>query len=721
MSRRVLVWVVVLLVAAGCKGGQQRAAPRKGRGLAYPATRTVDHVDEYHGRKVRDPYRWLEDDNAEETKAWVAEQNKLTFDYLGRIRARQYIRERMEALINYERYRTPVQRGGRYFFRHNDGLQDQDVLYLSEGLDGERKLLIDPVSLSEDGTVALVDEYPSPDGRLLAYALSRSGSDWREFRVRDVATGEDLATDRLQWIKFSQPSWRKDGTGFFYARPKKPAPGKERTAVTHSPTVYYHEVGRPQEHDVEVYARPDQPDWYLWPWLSDDGRYLMLYVSPVGSRNNGIFYMDVENEGPVVEALKDFDATYYPLDNDGAVWWVLTDKGAPKKRIVKIDLRDPRPEAWQEIVPEAAHSIEDASVVGDRLVIHYLRRAHSYVRLFHLDGRHDRDLDLPIGSVDDFTGRRADREMFFLFSSFTIPRRVYRYDFDRDRLEVWRQAKTEVDPGKFVTRQVVYQSKDGTAVTMFISHRKGLKRNGKNAALLYGYGGFNASQRPRYSTSSIVWMEMGGVHAIANLRGGGEQGKAWHEGGVREKKQNVFDDFIAAAEALVYNKYTSRKKLAIIGGSNGGLLVGACMTQRPDLFGACLPAVGVMDMLRFHNFTAGRGWISEYGSSDDPEMFPVLLSYSPYHNLRPGTAYPATLTTTADHDDRVVPAHSFKFAARLQACQAGRAPVLIRVETQGGHGGGTALSKHLDETADVYAFLAKNLGMKVGSRFWRKK
>jgi prolyl oligopeptidase len=709
----------VLLVAAGCKG-KNRAAPRKSGGLTYPTTRTVDHVDEYHGRKVADPYRWLEDFGSEETKAWVAAQNELTSGYLSRIRARQYIRDRMAALINYERYGTPVQRGGRYFFRHNDGLQEQSPLYYSDGLGGERMLLIDPASLSEDGTAAIADEYPSPDGSLLAYAVSHRGSDWREFRVRDVVTGQDLE-DHLQWIKFSRPSWRPDGTGFYYARPERPAAGTERTAVTRVRTVYYHEVGRPQEHDVEVYSRPDKPEWFLWPWLSDDGRYLMVYVSPEGSRHNGVFYMDIENEGPMVEALKDFDASYYPLDNDGAAWWVLTDKGAPKKRIVKIDLGDPRPEAWQEIVPEAEHSIEDASVVGDRLVIHYLRRSHSYVRLFHLDGRHDRDLQLPIGSVDDFSGRRADREMFFLFSSFAIPRRIYRYDFEAGRLEVWRQAKTEVDPGRFVTRQVVYYSKDGTAVTAFLSHKKSLKRNGGNAALLYGYGGFSASQRPAYSTSNIVWLEMGGVHVMPNLRGGGEYGKEWHEAAVREKKQRTFDDFIAAAEALIHNKYTSRKKLAIMGGSNGGLLVGACMTQRPDLFGACLPAVGVMDMLRYHKFTAGRGWISEFGSSDDPEMFRVLLGYSPYHNLRAGTSYPATLVTTADHDDRVVPAHSFKFAARLQACQAGRAPVLIRVETKGGHGGGTALSKHLDETADVFAFLAKNLGMKVGSRFWRKK
>jgi prolyl oligopeptidase len=690
------------------------------RGLAYPTTRTVDHVDEYHGRQIRDPYRWLEDLDSAETAAWVAEQNKLTFDYLGRIRARKYIRQRLEALIDYERFGPPVERGGRYFFRHNDGLQDQDLLYVSDGLDGERRLLIDPGSLSEDGTVALADEYPSPDGNLLAYAVSRSGSDWQEFRVRDVATGQDLA-DHLRWIKFSRPSWRKDGAGFFYARPAKPTPGTERTAVTGVRTVYYHEIGRPQEHDVALYARPDRPDWFLWPWLSEDGRYVMMYVSPEGSRHNGVFYMDVENEGPVVEALEDFDASYYPLANDGTVWWILTDKGAPKQRIVKIDLSDPRPETWEEIVPEARYPIEDARIVGDRLVVHYLRRAHGYVRLFHLDGRHERDLPLPIGSVDAMTGRRADREMFFLFQSFTIPRRIYRYDFDTNRLGIWRESRTEVDTNRFVTKQVVYQSKDGTAVTAFLSHKKRLKRNGKHPALLYGYGGFGISQRPRYSTGTIVWLEMGGVHAIPNLRGGGEQGKAWHEAAVREKKQNTFDDFIAAAEALVYNKYTSKGRLAIIGGSNGGLLVGACMTQRPDLFGACLPAMGVMDMLRFQEFTAGRGWISEFGSSDDPDMFPVLLAYSPYHNLRPGTVYPATLITTADHDDRVVPAHSYKFAARLQACQAGPAPVLLRVETKGGHGGGTALSKHLDESADVYAFLAKNLGIKVGRRFWRKK
>jgi prolyl oligopeptidase len=715
MGRRVLIWVVVLLVAAGCKG---RRAPRDGRGLPYPETRTVDHVDEYHGTKVADPYRWLEKLDSEETRAWIAEQNKLTFDYLGRIRARGYIRERLEALIDYERYGTPVQRGGRYFFRHNDGLQDQSLLYYSDGLDGERKLLIDPASLSEDGTVVLADEYPSPDGSLVAYAISRAGADWQEFRVRDVATGEDLP-DHLQWIKFSRPYWRPDGTGFFYARPETPVPGTERTAVTRVRTIYYHEVGRRQGDDVALYSRPDKPEWFLWPWLTEDGRYLMLYVGLEGSQHNGVFYMDIENEGPMVEALADFDAEYFPLVNEGTVWWVLTDKGAPNKRIVKIDLDNP--ETLEEIVPEAKYSIEDASVAGDRLVVHYVRRAHSYVRLFHLDGRHDRDLRLPIGSVDSISGRRADREMFLLFQSFTIPRRIYRYDFDASRLEVWRESKTAVDPDRFVTRQVVYHSKDGTRVTAFLSHKKSLERNGKSAALLAGYGGFGISMRPRYSTGRIVWLEMGGVYVIPNLRGGGEQGKAWHEAAVREKKQNTFDDFIAAAEALVYNKYTSKGKIAISGSSNGGLLVAACMTQRPDLFGACLPEMGVTDMLRYHEFTAGRGWIGEFGSSDDPEMFRVLRAYSPYHNLRRGVAYPATLVTTADHDDRVVPSHSYKFAARLQACQASEAPVLLRVETAGGHGGGTKLSENLDWAADRYAFLAENLGMKVGRRFWRKK
>jgi prolyl oligopeptidase len=712
--------LALFLVLAACKGGHKVAEGPK----SYPAAATVDVVDTYHGTPIKDPYRWLEDEDSPETRAWIEAQNKVTREYLDDISGRRRIRERLEKLWNFERFSIPSLAGGRYFYSRNDGLQNQSVLLVADGLDAEPRVLLDPNTLSEDGTVALAGRWPSPDGRRLAYALSEAGSDWHEIRVRDVETGAD-EPDHLRWTKFSDASWTADGSGFYYVRFPAPKQGEKLTAVNENPKICLHRIGTKQKEDAVAYERPENPRWGLYPWVTDDGRYLGIWVDTNETTNNGFFVKDLSTDGPVVELLKEFDAQYWPIGNDGSVFWFVTDLDAPMRRIIAIDLTDPRREAWKTVVPEARFSIDGAYVVGDRLVVHYLQRAQSRIDLFRLDGTPDRTIPLPRpGSATfrrDGAGRRADRELFFAFSGFVDPTTIYRYDFDTAALGVFKSPKVDFDPEAFTTEQVAYTSRDGAAVTMFLSHKKGLKRKGDLPTLLDGYGGFDISITPSFSVEDLVWMELGGVLAVPNLRGGGEYGKAWHESGMREKKQTVFDDFIAAAESLVANDYTNPRRLAIHGRSNGGLLVGACMTQRPDLFGACLPEVGVLDMLRYHKFTIGYSWIPEYGSSDDPEMFKVLHAYSPYSNLRPGTEYPATLITTADHDDRVVPLHSFKFAAKLQACQAGKAPVLIRIETKTGHGAGTPTTKLIDAATDRLSFLTKALDVKVRSRFWKKK
>jgi len=704
------------VVALGCG---RRSGSRSSASLDYPETRTVDHVDTYHGKVVKDPYRWLEDLDAPETKAWIEAQNELTQEFLGRISARSRIRERLESLVNYERFGVPWKEGGRYFFTRNTGLQNQSVLYTVDELDAEPRVLLDPNFLSEDGTVSLAGQWVSPDGRYMAYGLSTSGSDWREIKVRDIDTGQDLAADHLKWIKFSGASWSADASGFYYDR--LPQPESELGgADNRDRKVYFHEIGTPQSEDRLVYDPDDPPEIKTYSFLSDDKRYLGVWVSKVGTVNNGIRYRDLEGEAGFVDLLDSFDAKYEPIGSEGTTWFFVTNLGAPNRRIVAIDVENPAREHWREVVAADRYPIEDAWVVADRIVVHYLRRAQSQLEVFRFDGGREGPIPLPgVGSLGRFHGKYGENEAFLGFTGFTFPPTSYRYEFDTGKLITFRQPKVDFDPDDFVAKQVAYHSRDGTPITMFITHRKGLVLDGSNPALLYGYGGFNISLTPWFSMSRVVWMEMGGVWAMPNLRGGGEYGEAWHEGGMLKNKQNVFDDFIAAAEGLIHNKYTSSPKLAIAGGSNGGLLVGACMTQRPQLFGACLPDVGVMDMLRFHEFTVGEGWISEYGSSDDPEMFPILLRYSPYHNLREGVAYPATLIATADHDDRVVPSHSFKFAARLQAVHAGPAPVLIRIETSAGHGAGTPIAKILDEQADKYAFLAEVLDVDVDRRFWR--
>ncbi|MHC4959369.1 MAG: prolyl oligopeptidase family serine peptidase [Planctomycetota bacterium] len=717
MKRALALLLVLLVAVAGCK----KSAPEQSARLNYPKTRTVAQVDDYHGTKVPDPYRWLEDDNAPDTKAWVEAQNKLTFDYLGRLGdTRQEIYERMEELLAYERRGVPEREGENYFFTINEGLQEQSVLHVTGGKagSGDPRVLIDPNTLSEDGTVSLRGRYPTRDGTLLAYATSKAGSDWREIRVRDVATGVDMG-DHLKHIKFSGVSWTPDNYGFYYSRFPAPEEGKALTARNVNQAIYFHKLGTGQDEDVLVYERKDQPQLGVYGFCTRDGSWLVAYLYKGSSRKAAVYVQDRDKGGEVRPLFDHFEDSYGYLGNDGSVFYFLTDRNAPKRRIIAVDVNDPAPEKWVELVPETKEPIRDASIIGGRFVVQYLKLAHSKLVLHALDGTLEKEIELPtLGSVSRISGAPEHDEMYFGFTSFTYPYTVYRYDFSEGVLEPWFEPDVDFNPKRYVVKQVAYKSsKDQQYITMFLVHKKKkFKLRGQNPTLLYGYGGFNSVMSPGFSASRIVWMEMGGVFAMPNLRGGGEYGEKWHRAGMRENKQRVFDDFMDAAKSLFHNKYTSPEKLAIAGGSNGGLLVGACMTQRPDLFGACLPSVGVMDMLRFHKFTIGRAWVGEYGSSEDPEMFKVLHAYSPYHNIKK-RPYPATMVTTADHDDRVVPAHSFKFAARLQAAQAGSAPILIRIETSGGHGGGTALSKVLAERADEYAFLAHALRMKLPSQF----
>ena len=689
-------------------------APRRAsaRRLAYPPARRLDHVDLLHGVPVPDPYRWLEDLDSPETRAWVTAENRLTFSYLDGIAARPRVRRRLTELWNYEKYGLPIREGGRYFFAKNDGLQNQSAIYTLEQLDGTPELLIDPNGLSADGTIALTSYSVSHDGRAIAYGLSSGGSDWEEWRVRDVESGRDLP-DRLSWVKFSTISWTHDGRGFFYSRYDEPEAGERLEQANYFQKLYYHALGEPQSADRLVYERPDHKEWGFQGTVTDDGRYLLIHIWRGTEVENGIFYQDLEDPGSPVRPLLDrFDASYDFLGNEGTLFWFQTDLGAPRGRVIAIDTADPARERWREVLPESAETLESAAILSGRLVAIHLQDAHSRVRIFDLAGRPLQEVELPgLGTVTGFSGRQEDRETFFLFTSFTTPGTVYHYDLDRGASRVFRRPQTTFDPARYETRQVFYESRDGTRVPMFVTARRDLALDGRNPTILYGYGGFDVSLTPTFSVPFLVWMEMGGVYAVANLRGGGEYGVDWHQAGTKLRKQNVFDDYFAAAEWLVASGYTSRERLAASGRSNGGLLVGAALTQRAELFGAAVLGVGVLDMLRFHKFTIGWGWVSDYGSPDDPCEFRALYAYSPYHNLRPGTAYPPTLITTADHDDRVVPAHSFKFTAALQAAQGGEAPVLIRIETRAGHGSGKPTSKQIDAATDELAFLVDALGL----------
>ena len=699
----------VLVVVCACGSGAQ-AEPK--RTVTYPKTRKVDQVDNYHGVKVADPYRWLEDDNSEETKAWVEAQNEVTYGYLKKIPSRERIEQRLTELWNYERFGLPVRRGERYFFTRNDGLQDQSVLLTSAALQGEPRVLLDPNKLSEDGTVSLASWSVSEDGKLLAYALSKAGSDWRTWHVKDVATGKDLG-DRIEWSKFSGASWLTDSSGFFYSAYGEPEEGTELTGRNEFQKLYFHRIGTRQSADPLVYQRLDEPTWGFGGNTTEDGNYLVISVWKGTLPKNQVFYKPIDKlRGEAVELITGFDARYHIVGNQGPLFYFNTDHKAPRGRVIAVDIRRPQREHWREIVPQSQDTLRGVSMVGGRLLCHYLHDASSRVLVFDLKGKQTDEIELPgLGTVGGLGGRQDDTETFYAFSSFTTPASIYRYDIATGESTLFRKPDVDVDPRRYETKQVFYKSKDGTRIPMFISYRRGLKLTGKNPTLLYGYGGFNIAITPSFHITNLVWMEMGGVYASANLRGGGEYGRSWHEAGTKQNKQNVFDDFIAAAEYLIEKKYTRPEKLAIRGGSNGGLLVGAAMTQRPELFGAALPAVGVLDMLRYHKFTIGWAWVSDYGSAEDPDEFQSLLRYSPLHNLKRRTKYPATLIGTGDHDDRVVPAHSFKFAAALQEAHAGEAPVLIRIETSAGHGAGTPISKRIEEAADRLAFLTEVLEM----------
>ncbi|MCE1203425.1 MAG: prolyl oligopeptidase family serine peptidase [Holophagaceae bacterium] len=683
--------------------------------LTYPPTRKADVVDDFFGTKVADPYRWLEDDNSAETKAWVEAQNKVTFGYLAEIPQREKIRERITKLWDFEKYSAPFKRGKRYFYSYNTGLQNQAVLYVTEDPKAQGRVLLDPNTLSKDGTVALSGISLTEDGRLMAYSVSVAGSDWQTWKVREVATGKDLS-DEIQWSKASGASWRKDGSGFYYSRYEAPKEGGALTGVNNNHMLCFHKLGTPQAEDVLVYQRPDQPEWYLGGSVTDDGRWLVISAGKGTNPESSLFLQDLSKPGSPVEPFLDkMDATYSIVDNEGDRFFVSTNLGAPRNRLVAIRKGQTDPAQWTEIIPQAKGKdvLEGVSLVGGRFVATWMRDAHSAIEFYDLKGKKTGTLALPaLGTAGGFGGRWEDQETFYTFGSFTYPGTIYRLDLKTGKSSVFRTPKVAFKSADYEVKQVFYPSKDGTKVPMFLVHKKGLKLDGQNPTLLYGYGGFNVSLTPGFSVSRMVWLEMGGVYAMANLRGGGEYGLEWYDAGRKGKKQNVFDDFIAAAEWLIAHKVTSTPKLAINGGSNGGLLVGACLTQRPDLFGAAVPEVGVMDMLRFHKFTLGWGWKSDYGSSETKEGFETLMTYSPLHTIKPGVKYPPTLVTTGDHDDRVVPAHSHKFTATLQAAQAGPSPILTRIETSAGHGAGKPTAKAIAERADVLAFLVKNLGMK---------
>lgn len=685
--------------------------PLAAQTFTYPKSKTVDVVENYHGTLVADPYRWMENEEDPDLKAWIEEQNAITFGYVRSVPERDKIRQRLTALWNYPKYSVPFRRGSRYFFSKNDGLQNQSVVYVQEGLKGKPKVVIDPNALSPDGTVALTTQSYTRDGRLLAYGLSKSGSDWQEIRIRDIDTGKDY-DEVIRWCKFASIGWTNDKKGFFYNRFRDPTTVPKGEESYHM-KVYWHELGTPQSADKLVYERPDAKELGFSPIVTDDGKYLILYVWKGTDPENRIYYREVGSDTDFVRLLDKADASYAFIDNIGATFYFQTNLNAPKGRIVAIDIKNPDPKNWKEIIPEQPEPIAFVSIVNNQFVVTYMKDARHQVKLFSLDGKYIRQLELPtMGAISAFSGEREDKEMFFGFTSFLYPTTIFHYDFTAEKLNIFRSPEVAFDVNAYETKQVFCRSKDGTQVPIFLTHKKGITLDGNNPTILYGYGGFNVNITPSFAVWRLVWLEQGGIYASANLRGGSEYGEEWHKAGMLDKKQNVFDDFIAASEWLIQNNYTNSKRLAIYGASNGGLLVGACMLQRPDLFGAVICAVPVTDMLRYHKFTIGRFWVGEYGNAEEnSEHFKFMYAYSPLHNIKKGVAYPPTLITTADHDDRVVPAHAMKFAATLQDADAGVNPILIRIETKAGHGGGKPTSKQIEEYADIMAFLVKTFGM----------
>jgi prolyl oligopeptidase len=721
MNKLIFSLAASLLVAA-CSEPVSEPAQVVGESsaLVYPVTDKVDHVDTYHGTEVADPYRWLEDDvrESEAVSSWVEDQNQVTFAYLATIEERDAIHSRMKELWDYERYSLPVKEGQRYFYSYNNGLQNQDVIYTMAELDAEPELLVDPNTWSEDGTMALASYFPSPDGRFMAYLVQDGGSDWRVGKVMDVDNREELP-DRLEWLKFTNLSWAADSSGFYYSRfPATPEEEKFQS-LNKDMMVYFHQLGTAQDQDRVVFATPDHPDWRPNATVTDDGKHLVITIGVGTDDRFSIVHVDLTDPEAEPEVFIDgFDHDYSFVGNIDDDLYFRTNDGAPRNRLIVINAKQPGPEHWREIIAQSDDVLDDVNLVGGKIITTYMQDAKTVVRVWDLQGNEAGTVDLPgIGTAFGFNGKVGDEVTFFAFSSFNSPTTINKLDVATGAVEVFRAPEVAMNPDDYVVKQVFYRSKDGTRMPMFISHRKDVAPDGNTPTLLYGYGGFNISLTPSYSTTRLTWMDMGGIYAVANLRGGGEYGKEWHQAGTRLNKQNVFDDFIAAAEYLIDEGYTNPSRLAIFGGSNGGLLVGAVLNQRPDLFGAAIPAVGVMDMLRFHNFTAGRFWTDDYGSSDNPEEFAALLRYSPYHNIEKGAVYPAVMITTADTDDRVVPGHSFKYAAALQEAQAGDAPVLIRIETRAGHGSGVPTDKVIANYSDNWAFLLENLGMKLPEGF----
>ena len=678
--------------------------------LTYPQTAKVDTVDVYFGTGVPDPYRWLENDTSEATAAWVEAQNQVTNAYLAKIPFRNALLNRLTDLANYEKIGAPFKKHGKYYFYKNDGLQNQSVLYVQDSLESEPRVFLDPNKLSDDGTVALTGISFSHDGKYTAYTISRSGSDWTEIYVMDTETGK-LLEDHILWAKFSGASWQ--GDGFYYSAYDAPVKGKEFSNVNEMHKIYFHKMGTLQSEDKLVYQNPAYPKRFYSASVNEDETLLFLYESGEG-RGNALDVKDLRKpNAPFVAMATDMDYNYYPIEIIGDKMYMFTNFGAPKYRLLVADVSKPELKDWVELVPETENVLSGAEVIGGKLFLTYDKDVANHAYVYDLTGKMIQEIQLPsLGSVS-FSGDKDDKECFFGFTSFTVPGATYKYDMDQNTYELFRAPKVAFNPDEYMTEQVFYPSKDGTKIPMFLTYKKGLKKDGKNPVYLYAYGGFNISLYPYFSTSRVPFLENGGIYAQANLRGGGEYGEEWHVAGTKMQKQNVFDDFISAAEYLINNNYTNKDKIAIVGGSNGGLLVGACMTQRPDLFRVAIPEVGVMDMLRYHKFTIGWNWASDYGTSDDSrEMFEYLKGYSPLHNLKPGVQYPATMVTTADHDDRVVPAHSFKFAATLQECNDGTNPTIIRIDSKAGHGAGKPMAKVLEEQADIYGFVMYNLGMK---------
>jgi prolyl oligopeptidase len=677
----------------------------------YPEAKKIDRVDDYHGVKVIDSYRWLEDIDSNDSRSWIGAQNQLTNDYLSKIPQRDAIKKRLTKLWNYEKYSNPFKAGKHYFYSKNDGLQNQDVLYITDSINDPGRVFFDPNKLSKDGTAALIGSSFSNDGKLWAYGIAVSGSDRTEWHIRDVETGKDLV-DTLAPNRHGGVSWLLDNSGFYYSR-FVDVTGKSGQGTSVFENLYFHKLGTPQSEDYLVY----QPlaDHFAEAQVSEDGNWLVLVVSKGSSTHNMIYLKRLDQEKtPIISLVNKLDASYGFIGNDGANFYFQTDKDAPKGKVTAINVLAVNP-TFSDIVPESQETLLGVSLINNQFIMSYLKDAYSQIKICDITGKFIREIALPgMGTVAGFNGKRKDTETFYTYSSYNTPPTIYLYNMNTGQSKLFCRAKVDLDPNSYKVEQIFYKSKDGTRIPMFVMHKTGTLLDGNNPTILYGYGGFNIPMIPQFSLSLITWMDMGGVYAVANLRGGSEYGESWHQAGMKLNKQNVFDDFISAGEWLIANKYTSNEKLAIFGASNGGLLVGAVLNQRPDLFGAAVPAVGVMDMLRFGKFTIGKAWEVEYGSPDNPEEFRVLYNYSPLHNIKQNTKYPATLIKTADHDDRVFPAHSFKYAATLQAAQSGDAPILIRIETKAGHGIGKPTDKQIQEVADVYAFLLKNLKVNSG-------